>query len=111
MPMEPHELLQHLLDEVQFLKSLCSTGKIALLADEIGKRALVRSAQVIATAVKHLPAEWKAKHPHIDWDNLATLPDRIIHGDLGVDYELAWDLATERLPELADELSMLVERE
>jgi uncharacterized protein with HEPN domain len=101
-------LLQQLLNELQFLKSLCSTGKVALLADEIGKRALAHSVQVIGTAVKHLPAEWKAKHPHIDWDNLATLPDRIIHGDLGVDYELAWDLATERLPELADELSMLV---
>lgn len=111
MPLEPHELLQHLLDEVQFLKSLCSTSKLALLADEIGKRALVHSLQLIGTAVKHLPAEWKAKHPHIDWDNLATLPDRIIHGDLGVDYELAWDLATERLPELADELAMLLERE
>jgi uncharacterized protein with HEPN domain len=33
---------------------------------------------------------------------------RAIHSDPGVDYELAWDLATERLPELADELSMLV---
>jgi uncharacterized protein with HEPN domain len=111
MPLNPQALLQHLLDEFQFLKSLCSTSKVALLADETGKRALAQSVQVIAAAVKHLPAEWKAQHPHIDWDNLATLPERIIHGDLGVDYELAWDLATERLPELADELSMLVERE
>ena len=63
------------------------------LQDELRKRAVVRSLEIIGEAVKNLPHEFRDKHPHIDWKAMAGTGDKLIHAYFGVDYELVWDIA------------------
>jgi len=39
---------------------------------------------------------------------MAGMRDRLIHGYFGVDYELVWDVAANKIPLLADQLENLL---
>jgi uncharacterized protein with HEPN domain len=40
---------------------------------------------------------------------MAGMRDRLIHGYFGVDYDLVWDVVTEKVPLLQREISRIVE--
>lgn len=74
--------------------------KEAFLHDETLKRAFVRSLEIIGEAVKQLPDEIKQRHGHLEWRVMAGMRDRLIHGYFGVDYDIVWDVVTNKIPEL-----------
>lgn len=39
---------------------------------------------------------------------MAGMRDRLIHGYFGVDYELVWDVAVNKAPELRDQVEELL---
>jgi uncharacterized protein with HEPN domain len=81
------------------------------MADETLRRAFVRSLEVIGEAVKHVPEELRDKYDHVEWRAIAGMRDRLIHGYFGVDYELVWDAAVNRVPRLQEEIQQIVDRE
>ena len=42
---------------------------------------------------------------------MAGMRNRLIHGYFGVDYEIVWEVATEKAPELRDVVDMILEEE
>ena len=42
---------------------------------------------------------------------MAGMRDRLIHGYFGVDYEIVWEVATEKAPELAEGMSAILKHE
>lgn len=42
---------------------------------------------------------------------MAGMRDRLIHEYFGVDYEIVWQVATEKAPELRDEIGAILEEE
>ena len=63
MSKEPIIYLKHILDECEFILSVISTDttKENLLEDEIMKRAIVRSLEIIGEASKKNPVNFKLK--------------------------------------------------
>lgn len=97
----PVELLRHIADETDFLARIhVRTTRDAFLADEVLRRAVVRSLEIIGEATKRLPAVLTAREPTVDWRAIARLRDRLIHHYFGVDYELVWEVVVERVPDL-----------
>ncbi len=94
-------MLHHIQDEISFItKSTSNRSKSDFLEDEVLKRAVVRSIEIIGEAVKKLPTDFKNKHMDIDWRAIAGTRDRLIHGYFGIDYEIIWDIVEKEIPHL-----------
>lgn len=112
MPLSAREYLQHILDEILYvLKSSQGLEKSAFVQDETLKRAYVRSIEVIGEAVKQIPEPLRQQYSAIEWRAMAGMRDRLIHGYFGVDYDIVWDVITNKLPALEQEIQQIIAQE
>ncbi len=101
--------LKHILEEINFLKNKSKNLDFKkLLKDEVLKRAFARSLEIIGEAVKNISPEFKKKHPEIEWKKIAGLRDKIIHYYFGVNWDILWDVISNRLPELKKQIEMFL---
>jgi len=106
------EYLQHILDELRYLtENSRGLTKEAFIADETLKRAFVRSIEVIGEAAKHIPDSFRQQYPQIEWRAIAGMRDRLIHGYFGIDYDIVWDVVSEKVPKLAEYVRHMIDRE
>lgn len=72
------------------------------------RRAFVRSLEIIGEATKHIPEGLREQHRQIEWRLITAMRNRLIHDYFGVDYELVWDVVTNKLPELKQEIAAMI---
>ncbi|MFH1691763.1 MAG: DUF86 domain-containing protein [Candidatus Omnitrophota bacterium] len=79
------------------------TGEIdydKFLKDKKTQDAVVRNLQIIGEAVKNITFDFKKKHTDIEWKKIAGLRDKITHYYFGVNWDIVWNAAKNKLPEL-----------
>jgi uncharacterized protein with HEPN domain len=62
--------------------------------------AVVRNFEIIGEATKHIPEEVKKEHGQIQWSKMAGMRDKLAHEYFGVNIEIIWKTAKNRLPAL-----------
>ena len=90
----PIEYLKHIRDESRFILSVVDKGltKDEFLNDEVLKRAVIRSLEIIGEATKKTPVDFKLKWDSVKWKDMAGMRDRLIHDYMGVNYSIVWDV-------------------
>jgi len=102
------ELVKHILDETKFI--LDHTKNIArdeYLNDSVLCRASIRSLEIIGEATKKLSESFKMQNTDIEWKKIAGTRDKLIHDYYGIDYEIVWNILTQKIEQLHDYLSKL----
>jgi uncharacterized protein with HEPN domain len=108
-----NEFLMHILQEADFLAdAVRETSREKFLADNMCKRAFVRSLEVIGEAVKNLPESITSIPNHeIEWRDYARMRDKLIHHYFGVDYEIVWDVVANEIPILGNNIRQMLDKE
>ena len=112
MPKYQLEYLKHIQDEIEFIIKISKTiRKEVFQKDDVLKRALVRSLEIIGEAVKKLSPDFREKYNRVDWKAIAGMRDKLIHDYAGVDYDLVWDVVVNEIPLLKEEIEGILIKE
>ncbi|MDO9035127.1 MAG: DUF86 domain-containing protein [Methanoregula sp.] len=76
----------------------------AFVDDDRTLSAVLYKFAVMGEATKLLPEQIREQYPDIPWRSIAGLRDKVIHGYIGVDYELLWETITKKIPRVIDGL-------
>ena len=102
--------LMHIREEIDFvLRHTSNIEKNTFLSDETLTRAIVRSLEIIGEATKKLPPDFKSIHPQVEWKKIAGTRDVLIHDYFGVDWDIVWDIVTNKLPDLLFQIDLIIE--
>lgn len=74
------------------------------LADEKTSDAVVRNIEILGEAAAHVPDDFKASTPDLEWTRIVGLRNRVVHGYFAVDLELVWQIVVSDLPGLVSRL-------
>lgn len=106
------EYLGHIHKEASYLvRRLASVSQEEFQADETLQRACTRSLEIIGEATKRAPEDFRLRYPQVDWRGMAGMRDRLIHDYLDVDYDIVWNVLTNKIPPLAIEIERIVGEE
>ena len=75
------------------------------------KYAVVRALEIIGEAAKNLSKELRAKHKEIPLKEIAGMRDKLIHLYFGIKWELVWETAKNKIPELKNQLLKISEEQ
>lgn len=70
--------------------------------------AVIRNLEIIGEAVKQIPEPVREGRAEIPWRKIAGLRDILIHAYFGIDFEMIWDVVTNKLPTLEECVSQLL---
>ena len=65
--------------------------------------------EIIGEATRHIPKEIRKEYPFVPWRKMAGIRDVIIHAYFGVNLNIIWNTANERLPELKRDIQKILE--
>ena len=103
------EFAKHIQDEIIFIEEECVFLNFdQFITNELFKRAVVRSLEIIGEAVKNIPSEILEKYPDTEWKNIARTRDILIHHYFGIDYEIIWDIIQNYLPKLKSDIEKIL---
>lgn len=71
--------------------------------------AVARNFEIIGEAVSRVPIEVKNKYPHVHWQRIKGLRNRIIHDYFGIDYKIVWTIVQNQLDDLEREINIVKE--
>ena len=81
----------------------------SFLEDEKTFDAVVRNLEIIGEATKKVPEKLRAQYPTVEWKKLSGLRDVLAHDYWGIDAEIVWDIAQNKLAELKKEIRRVLE--
>ena len=70
--------------------------------------ATIRRLEIIGEAVKNLPKEFRSKHTHIEWSDIAGFRDIIIHAYFVVDIDKVWNVVKDDIPSLKKDIQKIL---
>ena len=64
--------------------------------------ATLRNLEVLGEAANNIPLVIQSKNPQIPWRQIIGTRNKLIHGYLGIDDQIVWDIVCNEIPKLED---------
>jgi uncharacterized protein with HEPN domain len=94
---------------MDFIEKYCAVvGIETLMADEVLRRACVKSLEIIGEASKNISDDLKKAHPEIPWRQMIGMRNKLVHHYFGVDWEIVNDALKNELPEIKLKLAKIL---
>ncbi|HMW07198.1 MAG TPA: DUF86 domain-containing protein [Leptospiraceae bacterium] len=101
--------LQDILDSINDIESFTQSIDFEkFLLNRLVQNAVVRSLEIIGEASKNIPDETKEKYADVPWRRIAGMRDKLIHNYFGVDYEMVWEVAKNKIIELRPSILQMI---
>lgn len=101
--------LTHMLEEVDFVLAHTAGHTLeTFTADEVLRRAVLRSLEILGEATKNLSEDLRSAHPEVEWSRIAGLRDVLIHQYFGVSWRIVWNIIQTKLPVLQEQLEVIL---
>lgn len=78
------------------------------LRNRLIQSAVIREFEIIGEASKNLTPEYRKAHSEIPWKDITGMRDKLIHKYFGVDLEIVWRTAKEKIPSLKKQIFELL---
>ncbi|HEY9009783.1 MAG TPA: HepT-like ribonuclease domain-containing protein [Devosia sp.] len=93
-------------------RMVAGLSKAQFLSDEKSQMASVMTLIIVGEAAARImqrSPEYIAAHPEVPWEKIRALRNRGVHGYDSLDFEVIWDVLTEDLPVLLNQIAGLLD--
>lgn len=89
----------------------CMRGRTReeFLADVTLRHATAMLLQQIGEAAQRVSPALRAEHPETPWEKIVGLRHRIVHDYLRINFHRVWEIASEDVPPLIEQLRVIVD--
>jgi uncharacterized protein with HEPN domain len=102
--------IEHALDAINEIEDYVTDQTFDLfLGNSMMRFACIKQLEIIGEACNHVDEEMMAQYPSVEWRKIVGLRNLLIHEYFGVDAALVWDIIQNNIPDLKDQLSIIVE--
>ena len=81
------------------------------LVDIKTQDAVIRALEILGEASKGVSVSVKDSFPDLPWKSMAGLRDKLIHDYFGVNLDIVWEVATDRMSDLSTQIKQILEQE
>ncbi len=103
------DYLQDILDSIISIKEfLTGVDYDSFRKDKKTQYAVIRALEIIGEASKKVPIEVREIYTDIPWRSITGMRDKLIHDYFGVDIEVVWNTANEKILSLENEIKQIL---
>ena len=103
--------LLHILDAINEIENYTSLITIEEFSKSSEKKfASVKQLEIIGEAAGKITDETRSGHPEIEWTKIIALRNILVHEYYVIDENIVWDIITEDLPGLKDQIISLADK-
>ncbi len=108
---DPKIFLEHILESIREIERHVKNMPEKKFMDDVKTQdAVIRRVEIIGEATKNLPSDFKRKNPKIEWREIASMRNKLIHEYFGIDLDLVWFVVNNDIPKLKKQIENLLEK-